>query len=353
MTRRIAVYSDRRWRARPALRGGLCVVAIFLLTATPACSASTAANQHSAQGSGLTQTGPFTAAEDIGLKVYSKPWNFGIRCPLWADRDSLVVPTSHDALYQPDEVSSLSKYANARIPSSPGPAVLPKDRLGNDLLREVNGTLTSATAPLKPGTTGYGFGPTCAFELELTNLGSATIQVTKVGVRLTGQPEANKETYRLIDMCSLGGIDHYCGPQLGGGPKPCGFYSAAIELRDRNPGALSQEPPQPIINTIGQAPADTGCPAMVIDPAQTVDVRVDLWSGQNLIFPVEPVLTVATSAGEKVVTVPTQAGRAAFANAVQFKCLKFDADRFVPIPAYDGVATLDIHQQAPDGPWCL
>jgi len=344
MTRRIAVYSDLGWRAHRAWRGGISVIAIVFLMATPGCSTSTATTaDSSATASGLAQTGPFTSPEAIGLKVFSKPWNFGIRCPLWADRHSMVVPASGDRTYKPDEVSRLSDYANARIHFKPGATEPPP--LPEDLLREVNGTPTSATAPLKPGTTGWGFGPTCAFELELTNLGSAAIQVTSVGVRLTGQPEANQGAYQLIDMCTLAGISHYCGPELGGGPTPCGFFVADIELRDGNEGTLSQLPPQAIIGTTSD------CLAMVINPAQTVDLRVDLWSGQNLIFPVEPVLTVATPAGEKMVTVPDQAGRAAFANATQFTCMKLQANTFVP--AYQGLAALDLHQQAPNGNWCL
>jgi hypothetical protein len=255
----------------------------------------------------------------------------------------MLVQASADAKYKPDEVARLAAYANARVDFKPGSSEPPA--LPEGLLREVNGTPTSATAPLKAGTTGLGFYPTCGFKLELTNVGTTAIQISKAGVRLTGQPEANPGTYRLVEMCSLAGIDHYCGPQLGGGGAPCSFYTAQIELVDGNPGTLNQQPPLAITGSTGE------CPAMVIDPAKSIDLRVDLWSPRNFIFPVEPVLTVATPAGEKVVTIPALAGRAAFANVDQFKCLKFQANTF--IPAYDGVAALDLDKQAPNGNWCL
>ena len=327
----------------------LAIMTVLMATVLAACTpAGTSAVATASTATATPSSSADTPPEAIGLKIDAMPWKSGIRCPSWIDhRHAQVVAASDGRAYGADELSQMSAYAQTVATTDEHPLQVDKEIPPAALLREVNGVPTSASAPLDPGVTGRMFGPTCAFQFELTNVGTGVLEVTKAGVRLTGRPEANTATYRLVDMCSLGGISHYCGPMLGGGPTPCGYYAALLQLSDGQAGTLSEQPPLPA-RAGGRPPQ---CPGLVINPAQTVDLRVDLWSSQNLIFPVEPVLSVATAGGERLVPIPSQAGRAAFANADQFSCLKLQHDAFVPL--FQGLDALSLDAQSPHGAWCL
>lgn len=71
----------------------------------------------------------------------------------------------------------------------------------------------------------------CTALLEITNIGSSTIQIPQAGVRLTESPQQNSYQYHLIDTCTfLSFQECQCGG-CGAGGGDCEVYYANVHLR--------------------------------------------------------------------------------------------------------------------------
>jgi hypothetical protein len=97
-----------------------------------------------------------------------------------------------------------------------------------------------ATAPV-PGSapgevTSLRLSSACMFSIEVTNTGSTALQIPRAGLRLTGNPQPNQASYRLVELCSVAHDAQFCGPQVGGAPGPCSVYGVEIGLEDHTSG---------------------------------------------------------------------------------------------------------------------
>jgi hypothetical protein len=168
----------------------------------------------------------------------------------------------------------------------------------------------------------------CFAELQITNIGNATVEIDQVGVRVAAVT-TNTYHYRLINRCSI--VNCNTG---GGGTEVCP-YLATVILGQGAVGAQFQGPIQ------ADGPADV-CPTpLKLAPGtfQDVELVFTLAPGapDNLVFLAEPDFVVNTS---QLVTFPALTSVLAFADAAQFSCYDLSGNTFVPDTRVDLSQTL-------------
>lgn len=165
-------------------------------------------------------------------------------------------------------------------------------------------------------------GKRCTGDLQVTNTGSTSLQLSHVGLRLDASPVRNTFAYRLIDVCPflvadlMGG---FCGPQTGANIY-C-EYSASIELGMGTIGTRFSSPISGFAVTPGGAACQYG---LTIAPQQTMTIAVTVTLADPAdapqIYEATPYLTVVTSRGKQDILFPRLASTLVYANTAQFPC---------------------------------
>jgi hypothetical protein len=187
----------------------------------------------------------------------------------------------------------------------------------------------------------------CAANIELANTSSQTIQVERVGVSLLARPQPNTYTYRLIDICSLTGIDEfyrspYC-PAAHGGQTVCSGFTTDVELTAGTSGAVYDGVPKPVYK---QDDHGRPCsPQMTLNPTDADEVKIHFDAGA-FRFSVALHLTLLTADGEKTVTVSQFPSALTFSAPNQFSCYKLTGTTFSL--EYQGAQALEIPQEPPN-----
>lgn len=235
-----------------------------------------------------------------GLKIYSVE---GLLCPIKSlpkvegPADNLVLATDR-LTYSADEIQVMRNYLT---------------KLYSNTASLSTSYLVPPPSTLKwvPGAPSGG----CGLNLQVSNIGTTTVQIPSLGVQLTGTPQPNTYTYRAIHACSVAQVD--CNGH-GGNGGPCSGYIAEVSL---NPGAaagavFAEQPQQHAV------PGWT-CPEPTLQPGDTLHFHLFLdspgpqpSSTAPYIYAVQPILTV-TGANESITsTVPAMAATIAFTDQI-------------------------------------
>ncbi len=226
--------------------------------------------------------------------------------------NNLVLATNRLS-YDSNELQQMRNYLKSIFFSQSGPTQMP------DTLRWVLGgpTGTSRAVIYADGKLD-GYIDDCGFKLELTNIGQNAIQIQSVGVQLMGGTQQNNYQYRLIDICGGNVLIIACG--FGGGGSVCSEYYATIKLGVGSTNAVFSAMP---------VAGDPSCGELTLNPRESKELYVYLYSPHNLIYLVRPQLTLDTSNGSNTLPLTELTSRLAFANDNQFRCYALQGDTFV------------------------
>lgn len=138
----------------------------------------------------------------------------------------------------------------------------------------------------------------CTGGLDLTNTGSASIQINTIGVQFLTNAIENTYTYRLIDVCSVL-QQPGCGPGRGG-YVPCD-YEADIALVG---GAAGNQQQTPVKSSYDDP---QNCPVpLTIGPSQTVNITVNISSAPaHLLYKVQLTVGINDASGATTLTLPS------------------------------------------------
>jgi hypothetical protein len=259
----------------------------------------------------------------------------GIRCPRW-----YVLPPGRTA-FDDGDLKQMAAVLETTAHSDPGtaPAAVPASPL---LL--VPGALINVHSD-PDSTAPYAQYPLCRMWMQITNTSQSVIQIPQVGFRLTQAPARNISGYPLVDSCSVQGVATYCGVQKGGGAAACDFYSAEVNLGGGGPDAAFFGTPR------ATAADGSPCPQITLQPNESVEIRLDPLSVDAFVYPVTPLVVVATRTGSMTVPLPQYAGSISFAAASQFSCLRLQGHSFVA--AWSGADALNWRGRAQDAAYCI
>jgi hypothetical protein len=152
--------------------------------------------------------------------------------------------------------------------------------------------------------------------------------------------------YGLIEACSVLRSREWCGPQLGGGASVCGLYTVNVQLQ-----------PVPAGNDVTATPYaknrgdNSDCPLPTLLPNASVDLWIDAFSTQPMIYSVEPVLAVVGPNGKATVLIPGMAGKMAFADPSHFTCYRLQGTTLVNWR--QGPDAVDYQARAMENGWCI
>lgn len=167
-------------------------------------------------------------------------------------------------------------------------------------------------------------GSQCGGIFHFTNTLQESVQIDRMGLKLTTSPQQNTYAYRLIDPCTI--LDpEACA--LGSTP-PCAF-SVNVQLAGGTVGTAVDAPVE------GEQVFNSVCPVpLTLAPGQTVAVRLNVQSSQvDLLYRANVTLTLTTARGTNVIVLPpTFQSVLAFASDSQFSCYGLQGNTFVQEP---------------------
>jgi len=184
-------------------------------------------------------------------------------------------------------------------------------------------------------------GPYCAGDLEFTNTGTQSVQITSIGLAFDADAISNSFPYQLIDICSVLGLQMYpagnCGCDGCGSASLC-TYTATFLLQG---GAMGTQVQAPIAaNTV----LGSSCPLpLTLDPTQPVVQVVHLRMNSALaqeLYRVGLTVTITTANGTQVLTLPSAfTSTLAYATAGQLSCYKLTGNTFTqePVLGFEGL----------------
>jgi hypothetical protein len=230
--------------------------------------------------------------------------------------DDLVFTTGR-LTYSKDEIQQIRKYLHQIAYSSSLPA-------------------TDTLIPPPPTLQWILGSRECSLSLEISNTGSAPVQITSLGVQLMNTPRPNgSQQLHTLDGCSVAGqqdANYFCpGPSGGGG---CASYRLDIALKAAPATSIFAAPPDY---------SESGLPCLepILHPNDTVVFEMVLSSHgiypdtvAPYLYSVVPVLTVIGANGSRTFTLSALAGIAAFVDQRQVTCYGLpqkQATTFVPV----------------------
>jgi hypothetical protein len=164
-------------------------------------------------------------------------------------------------------------------------------------------------------------GPGCAADLQLTNTGSATVEVLRIGVKYLAVPIRNTYHYRFIDLCTTVYLRPNCVPGMGGVPK-CGTYRASPPLGQQAVGTVATAPlvPDPDTDQYG-----TPCPSeRPLKHGETIEIFAapsPNHSSTNLVYSMALVLVLRTASGvQQTILVPHSTSTLVDVDTSQYAC---------------------------------
>jgi len=291
-------------------------------TSTPTSSSSSSLTSNQSDNLSLNKTG--VAIDQGGLHIEASD---GVQCPSgkWTTGqpdhpdspqfgaplpgNNLVLATDH-LTYDSNEIQQMTDYLKS-MENGTNPNQMPVPNTFRWVLGGPTGLARSFNI------SGFQYMFDCGIDYNITNTGSDVLQIASVGVQLTASPRMNTYHYRLIDECSILGND--C-PEFGGSPGTCGVYYATIKLDANSGNSVFSAPP------VGY---DTSCSELTLNPRDSKDLVVYIYSPQNSIYSAVPQLTLDTSSGPNTLTLTDLSSTLAFANDSQFICYGLQGDTFV------------------------
>jgi hypothetical protein len=156
----------------------------------------------------------------------------------------------------------------------------------------------------------------CELTLQVSNTGNTTIQISSLGVQLTGIPQPNAYLYRAIDVCSLASV--FCLAPSGAGD--CSVYSASVNL----------DPQAALGMAFAAQPMSGGsnCPEASLHPGDTLYFRLGLaspgsqpYSTDPYLYAVMPIIKVSDGNGSiNTYVLASMAATLAFTDAGHVSC---------------------------------
>jgi len=250
----------------------------------------------------------------------------GIQCPGHVTSGTPDKP----GMYASDLPGYVTVLANNRLTYDSNEIQQMKDYLGGrssempSTLQLVLGGPIGGTLPYHDGGQTIGHIDDCSISFEITNTGQNTIQIASAGVQLLKSTHKNSYQYRLIDQCTLVPMPGMPvgSPCIffGGGPGTCDRYSAIVKL-----GSVAAN-----TSFFGTPKGDdSSCNELTLNPKDTKKLDIYFYSPQNLIYSVMPQLTLNTSSGQNILSLPELTSTLAFAYDSQFVCYGLQGDAFV------------------------
>jgi hypothetical protein len=255
----------------------------------------------------------------------------GIACPMWA------ILSQPGAVYAGADVQRMGTFLNQVIQAAHGtydldPGVPPPTiQVTHVALNRPDYANTSWNVPW------------CSIVMQTTNVGTQTVQVPRVGLRLTGTPAPNAAQYPLVEVCSVLNVSQYCGPQFGGGATACSGYPVTVDLSDGPPGTM-------FAGTPAANPNGPACPEVTLAPGGSVAFVFHVTSSLARDYPAEPYLEVSGPTRTTTYGVPSIAGHLTFADAGQFACYRLTGGSFTLDST--AAAALAFHTLSTHGQWC-
>lgn len=227
-------------------------------------------------------------------------------------RGYFIVLATNRLTYDSNEIQQMKDYLGGQSSKAPS------------TLQLVLGGPIGGTLPYNSGGDTVGHIDDCSISLEITNTGQNTIQIASSSVQIMKSTQKNSYQYRLIDSCTLVPLPGapVGSPCIfsGGGPGPCLHYSAIIKLGSAAANTLFFGTPKG---------GDSSCNELTLNPKDTKELDIYLYSPQNLIYSVMPQLTLSTSSGQNILSLPELTSTLAFAYDNQFDCYGLQGDMFV------------------------
>ena len=222
-----------------------------------------------------------------------------------------VLATNH-LTYDNTEIQQMKDYFGNSSSKMPG------------TLQLVLGGPIGGTLPYNTGGETIGHIDDCSISFEITNTGQNTIQIASAGVQLMKSAQKNSYQYRLIDQCSIvplpgSPVGSPCAFS-GGGPGDCDHYSAIVKLGSAAANTSFFGTPKG---------GDSSCNELTLNPKDTKELGIYFYSPKNLIYSVIPQLTLNTSTGQNILSLPKLTSTLAFAYDSQFVCYGLQGDTFV------------------------
>jgi hypothetical protein len=170
----------------------------------------------------------------------------------------------------------------------------------------------------------------CFLQTTVVNTGDSPIQINGLQIKTTQPPVANQDSYRLVELCSLGAVNPFhCSPQKctgcgagGGGSFTCGAH---ILLTNDNTSFTDD--------------AST-CNNVFLNPGDSLLATINFQSQINFIYVISPAFSIETTNGNSLYTI-AKPQKLTFVLPDQFTCYQLQNNLFVVIP----VTQPDI--------WCL
>ena len=256
-----------------------------------------------------------------------------LHCPNWIEHVDNIVLAQSRLTYSDAEISRMAAAFS-------GEAVIPQ-QLDPSLLAVMPGAMTSSV-PSHPDLL---FLEACLVTLEITNGGTNTVQIPRVGLRLLEKPIANQTVYRLVEFCSVVHSSDYCGPRGFGGGADCSTYNVYLSLADQPAGAdFLARPMQTDLGTMEP------CPEVTLAAGQSVTFRLAVYSTSALVYRAGLVLDVVTSTGRGTIAFPQMAGVFTYADPSQFLCYRLSGSTFVLW--HQGASAYDFVGNSQAGGYC-
>jgi hypothetical protein len=257
-----------------------------------------------------------------GLHFYSVE---GLQCPIrriprepnpqggmfLEPSDDLVLATER-LTYSEDEIQQMRNYLN-------------------EIFSNAASITTSYLVP-PPSTLRWVPGASrCTLTLQVSNIGTTTVQISSLGVQLTSTPQPNNYQYHgAVDACSIGGQQIMASTNCQGfsGAGDCSTYVASVNL---DPSAPSKTV---FTGTPLQGASEAGpCLEPTLHPGETLYFTLDLsspgpqqYSVAPYIYSVMPLLTVNDASVSITSTLPLMAATIAFARQIPCYGLQHDQD---------------------------
>ena len=247
----------------------------------------------------------------------------GIRCPIddWPAVENTLALSTDRLTYDSGEIQEMATYVDGKLTSQNPSPPLP------NTLQLVLGSLYRGL-----GSWNILNGIGCTMQVEITNIGTTSFQISQVALRLTANPQQNNYHYRLIDICSLPlpaqDKQVFCPLGRGGGGLATVYE---FKLKTGSTGTVFQGQISSLPPTI-----DSGQSATVvffIEPSDRLN---------RFIYSAIPEVTLDLSGEERTIQLTQLQSRIAFVTLKQLVCYGLKGTTFV---------SLDLGPHP--GTWCL
>lgn len=176
----------------------------------------------------------------------------------------------------------------------------------------------------------------CPLSLEITNVGSTTLQIPQIDLRVTAPPQHNGTAYHEVAMCSFPAVREVftpipCPPGRGSTPGPCSGYSGIVALS-------AQDAIGSVVATKLSPEFGDGCPTLTLQPGDTASVILLILSTgaeADLAYSVVPEVIVQDQDTQHVLTLSQFMTLLPFANPDQFTCYALQGQTLQPVDVDD------------------